>query len=326
MGYEAWMYIDREFIGFIPEDCHYIIYGDNKPKESALSVFVFPSIRNLKEILWLKRNTSSKIVYIFHEPLDKYSTYRKAGFSHQKMLKLRVINMVNALTVKWSDIILLPSNKAVSYYKSNKLYKNENYHHIPLLYDDELTEELKHAERQYFSYIGTVASDHSFDKFVDFVRQVIQRDELEGFRFLIATKSKVDHKELRPLIESGRLELYEGKPLTDGQINCFYASSYAVWNAYERTTQSGVLAKAFMFGTPVVFLDKNRSEFVRDGKEGIAVKSNTDYDAIKEAIKEIKGHFAYYSEMCRNRFLHSFYYRNYNCLMESLFEKKEEIK
>lgn len=326
MGYEVWMYIDRGFVGFIPKGCQYIIYGKDKPVDSALSVFVFPSVRNLKEIIWLKRNTSSKIIYIFHEPLDKYSTYRKAGFSHQKMLKLRVINMVNALTVKWSDIILLPSNKAVSYYKSNKLYKNENYCYIPLLYDDEQTEELKHAERQYFSYIGTVASDHSFDEYVDFVRQVIQKDELKGFKFLIGTKSKVDHKGLSPLIESGRLELYEGKPLTDSLINCFYASSYAVWNAYERTTQSGVLAKAFMFGTPVVFLEKNSSEFVYDGKEGIAIKTNTDYDAIKEALKEIKDHFTYYSEMCRNRFLQSFYYRNYNCLMEGLLQKQLEMR
>ena len=318
IGYDARMYIDRGFVGFIPEDCQYIIYGDNKPVESALSVFVFPSLRNLKEILWLKRNTSSKIVYIFHEPLDKYSTYRKAGFSRQKMMKLWVINMVNALTVKWSDIILLPSNKAVSYYKSNKLYKNENYHYIPLLYDDEQTENLKHTERRYFSYIGTIASDHSFDEYVDFVRQVIQRGELEGFRFLIATKSKVDHRMLKPMIESGRLELYDGKPLTDIQINRFYASSYAVWNAYERTTQSGVLAKAFMFGTPVILLEKNKSEFVCDGKEGIAVKTNTDYYAIKEAIEKIKDNFVYYSGTCRNRFLQSFYYRNYNGLMESL--------
>lgn len=321
LGYESWMYIDKGFVGFIPADCRYVIYGEFRPVDCSLAVFVFPSERNLKEILWLKRKCHSRIVYIFHEPLDKYSTYRKAGFSHVKMLKLRIINMVNALTVKWSDIILLPSRKAVDYYEANRLYRNQNYHYLPLMYDDELTEELKNTERTYCSYIGTVASDHSFDEFVDFVRQVIENGDLEGLKFLIATKNKVDMEALKPLSDSGRLVVVAGKPLTDHQINQCYASSLVVWNAYARTTQSGVLAKAFMFGTPVVFLEKNVSEFVCNGKEGIAVKANTDYDAIKEAIVKIKDHFTCYSEMCRNRFLQSFYYRYYNRLMGSLLEK-----
>ena len=76
-----------------------------------------------------------------------------------------------------------------------------------------------------------------------------------------------------------------------------------------------------MFGTPVVFLEKNISEFVHDGQEGISVKDNTDYNAIKTAIVKIGDSFDYYSGMCRNRFLQSFYYQNYNGMMENLFQE-----
>jgi hypothetical protein len=319
LGYDAWLYIDKEFTGFVPQGSQYIVYGESKPVHCGIAIFVFPSQRNLKEILWLKSKGCRRVVYIFHEPLDKYSIYRNAGFSRMKMLKLRVINAVNALTVKWSDVILLPSQKAVTYYEANHLYKNVNYHYMPLLYDDEWNDTYKGVERRYFSYIGHVASDHSFQEFVDFVTQAIQSGDLKDVRFLIATRSKVEQDgNMARLLNSGRFELVEGKPLTDEQINHYYASSIAVWNAYTRTTQSGVLAKAFMFGTPAIVLKKNLSEFVEDGQEVVAINSNTEYDSIRHAIEMILNNFSSYSAACRKRFLHTFFYRNFCSQMKSI--------
>lgn len=176
-------------------------------------------------------------------------------------------------------------------------------------------------ERIYFSYIGTVASDHSFNEYVEFVRTVIKRDELKDVKFLIATKNRVERRGLSALLDSGRLDLVEGTPLTDRQINVFYRTSYAVWNAYERTTQSGVLAKAFMFGTPAIVLKKNLSEFVVDGREVVAINDNRDYDEIKNAIVRIVKDFDSFSALSRTRFLNTFYYRNYNQLMNDVLKK-----
>ena len=313
IGYDAWLYIDRKFIDFVPQNSQYIVYGESKPVDCGLAIFVFPSQRNLKEILWLKAKRCQKIVYIFHEPLDKYSTYRAAGFSRKKMLKLRIINMVNALTVRWSDVILLPSRKAVDYYKMNRLYRNDNYHYLPLLYDDEWDDTLESVERKYFSYIGHVAEDHSFQEYMDFVSQAISSGDLSGIKFLIATRSKVAHDaSIAKLLNTGRLELTEGAPMTDGQINHYYASSVAIWNAYTRTTQSGVLAKAFMFGTPAIVMKKNLSEFVEDGKDVVAINDNTSYEEIRQAVEYMKHDFQSFSAACRKRFLNTFYYRNYN--------------
>lgn len=321
LGYESWMYVDQGFVGFFPEDFRYVVYGKSKPEGCTLALFTFPSHRNLKEILDLRRKKNCKIVYIFHEPLCQYATYRKAGFSRLKMLKLRIVNMVSALTVRWSDVILIPSKKAIGYYEANRLYKNMHYHYLPLMYDDELADESGKVERIYFSYIGTVASDHSFNEYVEFVRTVIKRDELKDVKFLIATKNRVERRGLSALLDSGRLDLVEGTPLTDRQINVFYRTSYAVWNAYERSTQSGVLAKAFMFGTPAIVLKKNLSEFVVDGREVVAINDNRDYDEIKNAIVRIVKDFDSFSALSRTRFLNTFYYRNYNQLMNDVLKK-----
>jgi hypothetical protein len=313
LGYESWMYIDKGFTEFIPADCRYIVYGMNKPEECSLAVFMFPSYKNLLEIKSLKCQKDCKIVYLFHEPLDKYSTYREAGFSWLKMLKLRVVNMVNVLTVRWSDLIFIPSMKAINYYESNHLYKNPNYHYLPLLYDDEQTKKTGKIERKFFSYIGTVAPDHSFDEYMAFVKWAILNNQLPDFNFLIATRNKVNRNtDTIILINTRRLTIFDGVPLTDVQINNFFSESIAIWNAYTRTTQSGVLAKSFMFGTPAIVLKKNLSEFVEDGKEVIAINNNTDYHEIADALVRITKSHAAFSASCRTRFLNTFYYKSFN--------------
>ena len=73
------------------------------------------------------------------------------------------------MTVKWSDVVLVPSQKAVEYYSANPLYKNDNVYCLPFMYDDERTEKQAQWEREFFGYIGTVAADHSFNEYLKFV-------------------------------------------------------------------------------------------------------------------------------------------------------------
>lgn len=312
LGYKPIMYVDEKFKNFIPESYTCAIYGKERPKKSDLAIFLFPSLKNPMVIRHLKKK-GSKIIYIFHEPLAAYSVYRKAGFSKMKMLKLRIINWVNALTVKWSDIILLPSEKAVTFYDNNKLYKNKNRHYLPLMYDDERDEKTMKSSREFISYIGTIAPDHSFNEFLKFVQYAIGLNLFPNLKFLIATKSCIEwSNEMSRLKETGRLVVHEGSPMSDEEINCFYASSLIVWNAYTRTTQSGVLAKAFMFGTPVIVLKRNLAEFINNGEEVVAIDDNKSLNQIEAAINKIVDNHLTFSTACRNRFISTFYYRNYN--------------
>ena len=307
IGYNPVFYVHQEFRNFLPPELN-IIDSTLSPPDCSLAVFPFPSLHNLRLIHKLKK-FGAKIVYIFHEPLAPLRHYRKAGFSYGYMAKLWIIDHVSALTVKWSDVIILPSNKAVGYYVNNPLYVNKNAYYLPLMFDDECAENAVH-ERMYISYIGTVAADHSFKEFLLYVQTALKEDWHDGKQFLIATKSDFDIPEA--LRNSARVEIHKGRPMTDAEINKAYASSAVIWNAYIRTTQSGVLAKSYMFGTPAIVLRQNLNEFMEEDNTVVAIEKNTDVQQIKTAIDTILQNQQHFTARCRNFFLRTFYYRNFN--------------
>jgi len=315
LGYDSVYCVAEGFVPYLPKNSRICVYGKDTVADVSLAIFVFPSQKNLLLIRKLKRQ-GAKIIYIFHEPLAPMKEYRKAGFSYKYLAKLWVINRISSLTVKWSDAVLVPSKKAEEFYHANPLYKNGNVHYLPLLYDDERTETYAGMERQYFSYIGTVAADHSFTEYLQFVEKAIAENRLPQLKFLIATKSEFEVPQA--LAESPRVVIQKGRPLSDAEINESYASTYVVWNAYARTTQSGVLAKSFMFGTPAIVLRKNLSEFTVDGQEVAAIDDNTSFEEIEKEVLRIMGNFEHYSSAARKRFGDTFYYRKYNGQVKNL--------
>ncbi len=309
LGYKTIFYVNPIFYNYLPKGSTICKAGLDKRPKVDLAIFLFPSQKNLP-IIWHMKREGTKVVYIFHEPLEPMSKYRKVGFSYKYLTKLWIINRISALTVKWSDVILLPSEKAVNYYEKNPLYKNRNYHYLPLMYDDERQEIHLKMQRKYFSYIGTVAADHSFHEYLNFVEWAILNKKLMSLNFMISTKS--DFEIPKALKFSNRVVIHKKRPLSDDEINESYATSYVVWNAYARTTQSGVLSKSFMFGTPALVLTKNRNEFAHDGIEIKTIEDNQNFLEIESAINDILSKFDEYSLNCRRRFLSSFYYKNVN--------------
>ncbi len=320
LGYKSVFCVDEAFVSYLPKDSRICLYRKDKVKNVAVAIFLFPSQRNLLLIRKLKRQ-GSKIVYIFHEPLAPLKEYRKAGFSYKYLAKLWVINRISSLTVKWSGAVLVPSKKAEQYYYANPLYKNENVYYLPLLYDDERTTMLADRQREYFGYIGTVAADHSFNEFLQFVEWAVKENKLTPLKFLIATKSEFEVPQI--LAESTRVVIQKGRPLNDEEINGYYASTYVVWNAYVRTTQSGVLAKSFMFGTPAIVLKKNLSEFTEDGQEVAAIDNNTSFEEIENSVLRIIGNFEHFSNAARKRYEETFYYRQYNKKIKEIIDNAE---
>lgn len=318
LGYKSVYYVNPTFIPYLPKDsCIVYAVEDNQPK-AELAIFLFPSQKNLS-LIWQLKRQGTKIVYIFHEPLAPMRVYREAGFSMKYLAKLWIIDHISALTVKWSDYILIPSRKAIGYYKENSLYKNERYYYFPLMYDDECDEHCAKIQKTYFSYIGTVAADHSFDEYLEFVEWAVCNEKLLDVKFLIATKSEfVVPKSLQ---NSYRVTIHKGRPMSDEEINSYYSSSIAVWNAYARTTQSGVLAKSFMFGTPALVLRKNLNEFMHDGQNVVAIEDNANKEEIATAVEEIYNNQGTFSVECRKEFEKSFYYRVYNDLFKKIIDE-----
>lgn len=307
-GFDTSVLTYADSVKYLPNNVDVIIFGSELPRIDAALVSA-PSKDNLALFLKLKFKFNTRIAMVFHEPLTSYSVYREAGFSKMQMLKLRLGNIYESLLVKIADIILLASQKGLSYYDANNSYTNKNREYFPLIFDDEYFQN----ERKYVSYIGTVASDHSFNEFLAYVKWAWKNSKIPGLKFLIATKSNIElDASFDDMLNDGFLKIVHGKPMTNEEINGYYASSLVVWNAYVRTTQSGVLPKAFMFGCPAIVLKKNLSDNTITGENVVAVENNQSCMEIDNAIETIIKNFHHYSDSARKTFLNKYYWGNYS--------------
>jgi len=316
-GYNSYLYIHESF-NQMDEKNVYKKFNNphmlfSKLKKIDVAVFWFPSIKNIFEIIRLRFLYRTKIIYIYHEPFDSIKKYYNSGFRFKKITKICLINLVNIPVIFFSHRIVLPSASAFSLYKKKYTILNNNYTLIPLLFDDETDALLEKVPKQFISYIGTVTADHVFDRFVNFVEYALKNECFSDLFFLIATASKIPLKEkqiLSPYLESGKLIIHEGRPMTNEEINQYYRASLVIWNAYNRSMQSGVLPKAYMFGAAVIGTYHCNNEFIENHITGVLVEDNKNIIEIKNAVKEIIDKKELFFRNCRNKFFENFYYKN----------------
>ena len=271
----------------------------------------FPSITVLVNTFFVRLTSSATVVYVYHEPYTSFASYRQAGFSRNKALRVTAISLVNWFICSLSHKIILPSARAYNALPAARINRGR-YAKINLLFSDEARPDQLKTPRTYISYIGTIAEDHAFEEFVRLMHASICNKTLAPFKFLIATRSQIPEK-LSAVVEqgilSGRLVVQTGVPMTNDQINDFYAQSYVVWNAYRRSMQSGVLPKAYMFGTPVLMSASNQSEYFEEGVHGALMSDQYSDAEFEGAILEMRAKWPELSENCRDFYLQNFDYR-----------------
>ena len=280
--------------------------------ENDFFIVWFPSLRALWEMLYIRAFGSAQIIYVLHEPFDSIQAYLAAGFGWMKTFKVSLISVVNYLLVSLAHKTILPSENAYSSFKNKYRYKKP-FIKIPLLFDDELSNGKAEQKRLYMAYIGTIAEDHAFDEYLKFVDHACRHNLFLDYVFLIATKSTLTTAQqavVAPHIASQRVVVQQGTPLSNDEINHWYASSVVVWNAYKRSMQSGVLPKAYMFGTPILTSESNQSEFFTDRLHGVMIEKNYNHQNMALAIDNVIANFADYSKNCRAFFLSNFHYRS----------------
>ncbi len=325
LGYNSILYIHPNLIPFLPSEITNIT-NLNQIESAAIAIFWFPATKNLVEMLRLKWHFKAKIIYVFHEPIESRSTYRNFGLSRSEIVKIYARYLYQLSFVFISNAIILPSHKALKLYDNSIALKiNRHRQYIPLLFSDESNG--AKISREYFSYIGTIAYDHAYNEYLRFITQAINDTAIPNqIKFMIATRNKVDRsEEINTFIKNGRLKVIDGHPLSDDEINQCYASSFGVWNAYHRSTQSGVLAKASMFGTPAIVTSKNLSEFATDGKNVIACQNNTSYIQLKEALLKLYTSFDYLSQNSKKIFNTVFNYKIHNNTMYNLLSRLTSV-
>jgi hypothetical protein len=73
--------------------------------------------------------------------------------------------------------------------------------------------------------------------------------------------------------------------------------------------QSGVLPKAYMFGTPVLMSTSNKSEYFEEGVHGALISDQYSRAEFEDAILKMQLKWPALSDNCRAFFLQNFDYR-----------------
>jgi hypothetical protein len=294
-------------------------------KRGDIFLILFPSLGALLDLFFVRLFTTATVIYIYHEPFSSFTSYRVAGFSWFKTSRVFLIHLVSRALCLSAHKIILPSTKAYSCFMATRKYQStallaRRYAKLNLIFADELEITASELPRDYISYIGTIAEDHAFDRFVILMHACISNNHLPRYKFLIATRSSIPRQNLLLIdgcLHSGRLTLHAGSPMSNEEINTFYRQSFVVWNAYTRSMQSGVLPKAYMFGTPVLVSSNNTSEYFQDGSHGALISNHYSLEEFINAIKIVEQNFPIISSNCRLSYLANF---DYLALQKSFFE------
>lgn len=256
----------------------------------------------LRSVVW--RLQGRKIVFCVHEPISKITDFQNLKLSTLQLAKLRAMRILIRLQIVLSSMLIAYSRKTVS-----ELNKTKPIVTHPLLYVDQNTS-ISSVVKDHIAYIGTIANDHAFPEFVAFVEHCLEYELFPNQRFLIATRSEFDkdHFVRWGLQKAARVSIQSGCILSDSQINACYSRAKIVWCAYSRSNQSGVLPKAYMFGSPVIVLAGIMDDHFQAGVLGEAITSYAVNDIV-QSVNLILNDYTQLSKNCRRYYTSTFDYK-----------------
>jgi glycosyltransferase involved in cell wall biosynthesis len=261
------------------------------------------------------RTRGTAVFYLFHEPGSAWNWKFLLSVGWRQTIRSVISSCFNIVTVRRSTGVIVHSLCALALYERNYLQHNSNVHAMPLLFDDEIGSERvekTRLDKRLFGFVGTACKSHGFDLFVNFAKYAIRSGSLMPFS--IATKIDLtsllaEDQELARMVSEGRIRLQHGRGLSNDEINQQYLDCFCVWAVYRRCTQSGVMANAFMAGSPVIATKVGSfPEYVISGVNGEFVDSVDDFDAILRLAEKMRQDILTYSEGSRKTFLDIFYY------------------
>ena len=253
------------------------------------------------------------VFYLFHEPL---SIWNLRGEGWKQIIRFPFSTFCSIAMLHASNGVIVPSACAHTQYERYFLKHNRNVHTMPLLFDDEIGAARMNAmrhEKRFFGFVGSTSRSHNFNAFLAFVKFAIRNGS--SIPFAIATRDDISallsaDSELATYVNRGSIQVQHGRVLANEEINQCYLECFCVWNVYRRSTQSGVLPKAFMAGTPVLASRIGSfPEFVSQGVTGEFVDSIGDLPGILRATERIREDTPAYVDRCRRMFLETFYYK-----------------
>jgi glycosyltransferase involved in cell wall biosynthesis len=279
-----------------------------------LAIFCNSATQNHSLVRTLRARQTT-VLYVFHEPepLWSFSVLKSEGWTKTGRFVLSTLFSIK--TVRACSGVIVCSLCGQALYKQYYQRFNSNVHVMPLLFDDEigddLFERMRNSKRS-FGFVGTACRAHGFDVFVTLAKYAIRNGS--AIPFTIATSVDLTSvlradRELARLVNDGKIRLQHGQKLSNDEINQYYLECFCIWNVYRRSTQSGVLPRAYMAGS-LVLASRIGSfpEFVDEGVTGEFVDSDDNPESILEVVEGMRARSIHYVDGCRRKFMDTFYY------------------
>lgn len=319
-GFKTIFYLNKSYLKYINKDEYAVVTDFNKVADIDPDVVLIynASVIDMR-IAKFCDSYGWKLLYVWHEP---YPGFRQLLKEKSYIPKFIAAHFISLYICRQADGVFFASQYAMGLCKTYipSIYKIAI--RFPLIFMDEsIKNEVSH-KRTFFSHVGTFSEAHGSLEFLKFVKFAAG----QNIKFQIATKTDItkylNDPILKSMKQSGQLMIQQGQPLSTHEINVAYSNSICVWNAYKRSTQSGVLPNAFMMGTPVIATYIGSfPEFVIPGVTGEFI-NDYRFDAILTAYNNIKININKMEENCRKEFLNLFYYRNKTKEFKKIIKKQ----
>ncbi len=312
------LYLDKQYDSFVKEYPQYefqYISGESEAPDILFIYNLSPDDTSITK-RFQKINPAMKVYFVYHEPWygfrEWFRNFRTGTESARETVKAVGRYFFVKRLVKRCTKVILPSNAALYNYEKYCRFKNVDYDVFPLIFTDECGESLTVNDKQYFSFIATASKSRNFRLFIEYLKYKAKTDKTAKFQ--IATRTDVSEyldDELQELIDQRRLIVNHGHSLTNQEINLAYSISNCTWMLYNRSTQSGVICKSFMFGAPVIASEIGSFKEIVTPENGVILYGSYSLDDIDNAYESIRNNLCALSDGARNAFMSNFYFSNH---------------
>ena len=319
-GYETALYLHRDYMKLFNSIQGRLFFTEDEVITfNPDVVWIYNTGTENIKLIKLAKELCCHIVYVLHEPYMGFKELMKDG---SYWWKQGIACVLNDWICMKSDRVVLSSKYAAKNCRKYMRCAYRKHVMFPLIFEDEMIKDT--VNREYFTMASAYDDPKASDEFLNFVKESSDKNDI---KFRIATRTEISEKlndpVVKKMIDSGRLVVQQGRPLTEDEMNIAYRTSFVTWNAYKRSTQSGVLAHSFMQGSPVIATHVGSfDEYVVDGKTGAFIKDYT-YQEIFNVCKRMEEDIETISSNCRKAFLHRFYYKNQKNRFRKIVESLE---
>lgn len=304
VGYTPFFFLDNKYWKHF--DDSFEIIKDEKPDFNKFNILIINNLSPKDEVTikYAKRmNKNMKIIFIHHEPWKGYKEITEnLKSSPFVLIKVVIKKMIEKRVLCISDLIICPSENALNIYKKYEYKYNSNCVVFPLVMKDN-SNGTYNTKKHYFSYIATATYEKGIDLFLKFSKYCHKRNY--DIHFSVITKTDISSyidESIEKMIQNGYIVVKQGIPLSEEEMDQAYNDSCCTWLVYRSSTQSGVLPKALMWGSPCIATKVGVFPEIIDGKNGILVSAIDSFDEIYQAYKKIKENQILFQQSARETY------------------------